>query len=306
MKPPRSRGITQNWLALMIGNSRLHWAHFVESKLHSAWDTQHLPASVVQKLADCHNLDDLPVEIFPFHTGTSGFTKDACEKTGNSDKAAPNVGTSGYTTDAAQKTGNLVKPTPTSLPLYLASVVPSQTEIWQTYPDVNIITLEQVAIARMYPTLGIDRALALWGAGETYGYPILVIDAGTALTFTGAKRDRTMVGGAILPGLGLQLHSLAQKTALPQLETQISLPERWALNTPESIYSGVIYTIIAGIVDFIQDWLHKFPESCIYLTGGDGSRLLGYMRSHKPQLATKVIFEPNLIFWGIGLVKDEG
>lgn len=289
MKPPRGREHTQNWLALMIGNSRLHWAHFVESKLDSAWDTQHLPASVVQKLADCRNLDDLPVEILPPHIGTGGFTRDACED--NSDTAS-----------TTPRPSPLAHP-----PLYLASVVPSQTEIWQTYPDVHIITLEQVPILRMYPTLGIDRALALWGAGETKGYPILVIDAGTALTFTGAKRDRTMVGGAILPGLGLQLHSLAQKTALPHLETQnFSLPERWALNTPDSIYSGIIYALIAGIVDFIQDWLQKFPESCIYLTGGDGSRLLAYLRSYSPQLAAKVIFEPNLIFWGIGLLKGEG
>ena len=285
MKPPRDREDKEkSWLALMIGNSRLHWAWFLGEKLQFAWDTQHLPASVVQKLTDCQNLNDLPVEILPPHTGMGGFTRDGGEKTGNSDKPAST----------------------TPFPLYLASVVPSQTEIWQTYPDVHIITLEQVPILRMYPTLGIDRALALYGAGETYGYPILAIDAGTALTFTGASCDRTMVGGAILPGLGLQLHSLTQKTAIPQLDTQISLPERWALNTPESICSGVLYTIIAGIVDFIQDWLQKFPESCIYLTGGDGSRLLGYMRSHSPQLATKVIFEPNLIFWGIGLIKGEG
>lgn len=251
------------WLALVIGNSHLHWAWFIGEKLQSAWDTPHLQASAIQQLANCQNLADFPKEILPPITRS---------------------------------------------PLYLASVVPSQTEIWQTYPDVRIITLEQVPIARMYPTLGIDRALALYGAGETLGYPVLVIDAGTALTFTGAKRDRTMVGGAILPGLSLQLHSLAQKTALPQLETQnvLSLPERWALNTPESIYSGILYTILAGIGEFIEDWLHKFPESCIYLTGGDGKRLLAYMRSHSPQLATKVIFEPHLIFWGMGLIKGEG
>lgn len=48
---------------------------------------------------------------------------------------------------------------------------------------------------------------------------ILVIDAGTALTFTAADADQRLVGGAILPGLGLQRSSLAQKTAtLPRVE----------------------------------------------------------------------------------------
>jgi len=49
------------------------------------------------------------------------------------------------------------------LPLYLASVVPSQTALWQTYPDVHVITLNQVPLQSVF-TLGIDRALALcWG-----------------------------------------------------------------------------------------------------------------------------------------------
>jgi type III pantothenate kinase len=37
----------------------------------------------------------------------------------------------------------------------------------------------------LYSTMGCDRALAAYGAGEKYGYPTLVIDGGTALTLTG-------------------------------------------------------------------------------------------------------------------------
>lgn len=32
------------WLALMIGNSRLHWAYFVGDRLDSTWDSEHLPS----------------------------------------------------------------------------------------------------------------------------------------------------------------------------------------------------------------------------------------------------------------------
>jgi type III pantothenate kinase len=177
--------------------------------------------------------------------------------------------------------------------------------LWEAYPEVRIITLEQIPLQGVYPTLGIDRALALWGAGETWGFPVLTIDAGTALTFTGADGDRMLVGGAILPGLGLQLQSLAQKTAnLPQVEAQnvLSLPPRWALNTPESIQSGIIYTIIAGVRDFIAAWWQKFPESHVVLTGGDGKLLLGYLRSRFPEIASQVIFEPHLIFWGMRVI----
>lgn len=250
-----------DWLALAIGNSRLHWAWFTGDKLQAAWNTPHLPASAMQQLAKCCTLDDFPKEILPPRS------------------PAPLL----------------------PCPIYLASVVPDQTALWQAYRDVRIITLEQIPLQGVYPTLGIDRALVLWGAGD-WGFPVLVIDAGTALTFTGADRDRVLIGGAILPGLGLQLQSLAQKTAnLPQVETQnnLSLPPRWALNTPQSIQSGVIYTIIAGVRDFIAAWWQKFPKSHVYLTGGDGKLLLGYMRSRFPEIASQVIFEPHLIFWGM-------
>lgn len=259
-----------SWLALMIGNSRLHWAWFMGEKLCHTWDTQYLPASVVPQLANCRRLDDLPAEILP----SVEMPRRGVSKSPLLDRR---------------------------LPLYLASVVPSQTELWQAYPDIHIITLDRIPLQGVYSRLGIDRALALWGAGETWGYPILVIDAGTALTFTGADANRSLIGGAILPGISLQLQSLAQRTAaLPLVETQnaLSLPQRWALNTPGSIQSGVIYTIIAGIRDFIQSWWQEFPESNVVLTGGDSNLLLNYLRSH-PDIASKVIADPQLIFWGM-------
>jgi len=262
-----------SWLALMIGNSRLHWAWFMGDKLQKAWDTEHLPATVVQQLAKCGTVSDLLVEILP-----------------------PNLIAQ---IRIQESFFNLS-------PLYLASVVPSQTVLWQTYPDVHIITLDQVPLQGVYPTLGIDRALALWGAGETWGWPVLVIDAGTALTLTGADANRCLIGGAILPGVSLQVESLSQKTAqLPLINTKdvASLPSRWALNTPEAIQSGVIYTIIAGIRDFIEAWWQKFPGSCITLTGGDRTLLLRYLQVQCPDIAARVILDCHLIFWGMRSCK---
>ncbi|WP_042341175.1 pantothenate kinase [Calothrix sp. PCC 7507] len=256
----------------MIGNSRLHWALFINDTLDSAWDTDYQPESVIQRMAQCLTLEDLPPEIFPpsHKRGRRG---------GISSSSSP-------------------------LPLFLASVVPSQTALWQNYPHVRIITLDQVPIKGLYPTLGIDRALALCGAAMTWGLPMLVIDAGTALTFTGADTNQCLVGGAILPGLGLQFATLNQKTGqLPQVETgRVSLPPRFALNTPEAIQSGVIYTLVAGIKDFIAAWWELFPESNIAITGGDRLLLVNYLEALDSAIAKRLIIEPNLIFWGIGKI----
>jgi len=193
-------------------------------------------------------------------------------------------------------------------PLYVASVVPSQTALWEKYADVHVITLEEVPLRGMYPSLGIDRALALWGAGKTWGFPMLVIDGGTALTFTGADADGCLVGGAILPGLGLQFASLGQKTGqLPHVEMQnsASLPPRYALNTPEAIKSGVIYILMAGIKDFIEAWCQDFPETGIVITGGDRTLLHSYLQVQFPEIAAKMRVEGNLIFWGMREVVME-
>ena len=189
------------------------------------------------------------------------------------------------------------------IPLILASVVPSQTALWQIYPHLRLITLEDVPLGGMYPTLGIDRALAVWGAGITWGFPALVIDAGTALTFTGADNHQCLVGGAILQGLGLQFASLGQKTGqLPLLETRImtSLPPRFAINTSDAIQSGVIYILLSGIKDFIEAWWRLFPDSQIVITGGDSHLLKNYLQQQFPDIANRLIVDNKLIFQGVG------
>jgi type III pantothenate kinase len=198
----------------------------------------------------------------------------------------------------------LLCPLSADIPLVLASVVPSQTTIWQNLPNVNIITLQKVSIQGMYSSFGIDRALAVLGAGKVLGFPVLVIDAGTALTFTGADSNQTLVGGAILPGLGLQLGMLELRTGqLPNVKLPQKLPPRWAMNTPEAIQSGVIYTLLAGIKNFITSWWDEFPQGKVVITGGARALLISYLEFTYPEIATCIAVEPDLIFWGMRFVR---
>lgn len=240
-----------NWLGLVIGNSRLHWAWFVGGVLKSAWDTPHL-------------LEEI-----------------------NSGKSLRNI----FPHREIANTN--------SIPVYVASVVPSQTALWRNYPQLRQITLSDIPLLNTYATLGIDRALAVYGAGETYNYPCLAIDAGTALTFTGVGGDRSLIGGAILPGLYAQFKVLHQQTAaLPQISLPSYLPPRWALDTENAIASGIIYTTIAGIHNYIQDWLDKFPHSSIILTGGDNKLIFQYLQNLYPN-TPQILVDDYLIFWGL-------
>jgi type III pantothenate kinase len=263
------------WLALEIGNSRLHWALFIGETLYSAWDTDYFSESVIRHLAECQTLNDLLSAISPSHQQSN------------------------FLTNTPPLCAFVSLP---PCPLLLASVVPSQTAIWQTYPNVRVITLEQIPLKGVYPTLGIDRALALWGAAKTWGFPMLVIDAGTALTFTAVDTNEYLVGGAILPGLGLQFATLGQQTGqLPLVEMQnfSSLPARFALNTQEAIQSGVIYTFLAGIKDFMEAWWDLFADGKIAIKGGDRTLLINYLQALCPEIVERLVVEANLIFWGM-------
>ncbi|MBD2772857.1 pantothenate kinase [Iningainema sp. BLCCT55] len=274
------------WLGLMIGNSRLHWGLFVGEGLCCAWDTSYLSADVVRQLAGCRTVEDLRSVInytrsFPAPLPKGGWGVEMCDN---------------YKENWDENLQSLISP----LPLVLASVVPSETAVWQSYLNVRIATLNNVPLSGLYPTLGIDRALALWGAGQVWGFPMLVIDAGTALTFTGADCNDNLVGGAILPGLGLQFATLAGKTGqLPSVDLPEQLPRRYAVNTQEAMQSGVIYTLLAGIKDFVAAWWQDFPESNVAITGGDRTLLINYLQSQFPKIANSLIVEPNLIFLGM-------
>lgn len=195
---------------------------------------------------------------------------------------------------------NLLNFSADNSPLYIASVVPDQTLLWQKYPRTQLIELAQIPLQGIYSTCGIDRALAILGAGEKYGFPCLVIDGGTALTLTGAGANRQLIGGAILPGLTLQFQSLARKTAaLPVVELPRNLPPRWALNTPDAIASGILYTILAGIAAYLTNWQASFANSQIIFTGGDAKLLQQYFKCEYPEIARKTIVDCHLIFWGM-------
>jgi type III pantothenate kinase len=242
-----------DWLGLAIGNSRLHWAWFVDNDLKSAWDTPHLLAEI--------------------------------DSTSSLNKIIPHQN---------REITNI-----SSIPIYLASVVPSQTALWHNYPQLHQITLAEIPLLNTYATLGIDRALAAYGAGETYHYPCLTIDCGTALTFTGVNCDRSLIGGAILPGLQAQFRSLQQQTAALPLVIPSNLPPRWALDTEKAIASGIIYTTIAGIHSYIRDWLDKFPDSSLVLTGGDNKSIFQYLQNIYPQITPQILVDDYLIFWGL-------
>lgn len=129
-------------------------------------------------------------------------------------------------------------------------------------------------------TIASDLVAAAVAAKETYPLPCIIVDMGTATTLTVVDEKGRFVGGAILPGVGLSLAALAERTALlPDVELQA--PRRAiAANTVESMQSGIVYGT-AGSIDGLIDRFEAelgCPAASIVVTGGLGGVIVPYCK----------------------------
>lgn len=119
-------------------------------------------------------------------------------------------------------------------------------------------------------TLGIDRIALVSAAAEQYSRKnILVIDAGTCITYDFLNSQNEYLGGAISPGIILRykaLHTFTEK--LPLLEP--NNPNLYiGKNTATSIHSGIVNGVLYEIDGYISEYKKNYDDLTVILTGGD-------------------------------------
>ncbi len=119
-------------------------------------------------------------------------------------------------------------------------------------------------------TLGNDRLAASIGANELFpGQNLLIIDAGTAITFDLVNSRNQFLGGNISPGLEMRYKALHHFTGkLPLLEANDEFP-LLGRNTTEAIRAGVQNGILFEVEQYIQGLNKKYENLKIIITGGD-------------------------------------
>ena len=148
--------------------------------------------------------------------------------------------------------------------------------------------------------VGIDRLVGAFAALKFTEPPIVVVDAGSAVTVDYVDATGRFCGGAIMPGLQLQTTSLATGTdALPDLDWQsdstLAIPGR---NTLQAIRLGVLTAVAAGIdrlVDQYSSLSNSERKISVLVTGGDANLL-------SSQLKCEHQVEPNLVCRGLLLM----
>lgn len=119
-------------------------------------------------------------------------------------------------------------------------------------------------------TLGYDRLAACIGAN--YLKPncnVLIVDAGTAVTFDFVNKKNQYIGGCISPGLEIRFRALNEFTGkLPKLSQNDSF-HLIGTNTNDAIISGVQNGFLFEIESYINKLINNYPDLEVFLTGGD-------------------------------------
>lgn len=140
-------------------------------------------------------------------------------------------------------------------------------------------------------SLGVDRIAAAVGAQASFpGTPLLVVDAGTAVTYDAVTADGRFIGGNIAPGMNMRLEALHRFTArLPRVKVPRELPTGLVFgnNTEAAMILGAIY----GIVGAMSYYKSRLPENTkVVMTGGwagELSRLCDFDINVDPHLVSK-------------------
>lgn len=127
--------------------------------------------------------------------------------------------------------------------------------------DVDVIDVKAV---------GIDRVCAAAAAFDTIQAACTIIDFGTAVTVDLVNDEGTLLGGAILPGVSMQLQSLHEHTATLPVVKPAALKRPYGRDTVEAIRAGVCHGLVGtvrGLVEGYAGALNRWPQ--VVATGGD-------------------------------------
>jgi type III pantothenate kinase len=100
--------------------------------------------------------------------------------------------------------------------------------------------------------IGADRVINSLAARKLYGAPVIVVDYGTATTFDIVDSQGGYHGGVILPGGGISLQALHEKTAKLPLVPFAKVKNPIGLTTQEGILSGIYFGTLGATREILR------------------------------------------------------
>ena len=150
-------------------------------------------------------------------------------------------------------------------------------------------------------TLGLDRLADAVGAKSLCpNENLLIIDAGSAITYDYVTAEGEYIGGNIAPGIKMRFTTLQRMTKkLPLVEPEDNeLIPLFGKNTRDAIAAGVIRGVAYEVKGYMRTLSKKVPHFKTFLTGGNASFVLNNVRSSKTE-NREMQFEKNLVLIGL-------
>ncbi len=191
--------------------------------------------------------------------------------------------------------------------IVVSSVVPEKNPaILKGARKVDVIWLDstlKLGLTIDYPkpkSIGADRLANAVAVTELYGFPAIVVDFGTAVTFDIVSGERKYIGGVIAPGLEAITNFLYQRTALLP---KISLKEPRSVvgkSTSEAMLSGAVI----GYRGLVREILMRikaehFPRKKLYVVATGG-----YARLIARELPEIGAIRPHLTLEGLRIIAN--
>ncbi|SEA36781.1 type III pantothenate kinase [Bizionia paragorgiae] len=145
-------------------------------------------------------------------------------------------------------------------------------------------------------TLGIDRIALVCASVEKYpNKNVLIIDAGTCITYDFINANNEYLGGAISPGLRMRYKAMYNQTAKLPLLLPESSNSLIGDATDQAIHSGAYNGVVFEIDGFIEAYRKKNNDLTVILTGGDAKML-------SKQLKSSIFANSNFLLEGLNFI----
>ncbi len=153
-------------------------------------------------------------------------------------------------------------------------------------------------------TLGQDRLAAAVGAKSLCpGENLLIIDAGSAITYDFVSSEGEYLGGNIAPGIKMRFTMLQRMTKkLPLVEAdEHELIPLFGTNTRDAIAAGVIRGVAYEVKGYMRTLGEKVPHFKTFLTGGHAPYILNNVRTSRTE-KREIQHEKNLVLIGLNTI----
>jgi type III pantothenate kinase len=144
--------------------------------------------------------------------------------------------------------------------------------------------------------LGSDLVVDAVAGINEYPVPLIIVDMGTATTFSVIDSKRNYIGGLILAGMAVSTDALVSRTSqLPRFSFDV--PEKViGTNTVDCLKSGILYSNAAGIDGIVERIEDELGEKCTVVSTGGLAGLI------TPLCKRKVIYDDDLLLKGLMLI----